>query len=525
MPVPCYTYVADAAVVPADADAVIFVLTSKAAPHASSAVQSALAAASGVDASFWSAPTVVPVDGQRVIFAYTGPLNRDCDDARRISTCVTAAVTRAKKAGASKPFLVLPGAIDVPGFEKATLIGLIAALGALYVPLSVRVSKGEETVEPITTIYFTAVGTPAAEAETLAGQAYAIELGKRVARDIGGADPEAGCPLLLAAYITKTFAGVEGVTVSVEADPAVIAAEYPCAAAVARCSLQVPRHIPTIVRLEYTGAGPITAQHYFVGKGVVFDTGGADLKTGGAMVNMSRDKCGAATVAGLIRTAAQLRTPGTRIVGYLGFVRNSIGADAFVCDEIITARSGKKVMIVNTDAEGRLVMVDLLCKAKEEVAAQPLATRPTTSIHTIATLTGHAVIAVGLGISIAVDNGPARRAKLGPTFKAAGELIADPVEVSTLRTEDFDFVAPKTSEYDVYQCNSAPSSQTPRGHMFPAAMMINGSGLDAHGIDSVDPIAYQHIDIAGASVAAPYSNGVTTGQPVAALAATLCRLF
>lgn len=242
------------------------------------------------------------------------------------------------------------------------------------------------------------------------------------------------------------------------------------------------------------------------------------------MVNMSRDKCGAATVAGLVRTAAALRTPGLRIVAYLGFVRNSIGEDAFVCDEIITARSGKKVLVVNTDAEGRMVMVDLLCKAKEEVAAQAKESRPPTSLHTVATLTGHAVMVVGLGITLALDNGPARARGLAPAFKAAGESVADPVEVSMLRTEDFDFVAPKTPEYDVYQCNSAPSSQTPRGHNFPAAMMILGSGLDVHGLDSEDPIAYQHIDIAASSVAPPYANGVVTGQPVAALAAVVCGL-
>lgn len=86
-----------------------------------------------------------------------------------------------------------------------------------------------------------------------------------------------------------------------------------------------------------------------------------------------------------------------------------------------------------------------------------------------------------------------------------------------LRREDFDFIAPKTPEYDVLQCNSAPSVATPRGHQFPAAFMIVASGLDKHGADSTAPIAYTHCDIGGAAVAAPFADGAVTGQPVTSL--------
>jgi leucyl aminopeptidase len=93
------------------------------------------------------------------------------------------------------------------------------------------------------------------------------------------------------------------------------------------------------------------------------------------------------------------------------------------------------------------------------------------------------------------------------------------VEVSTLRREDYAFVAPTTPEYDVRQVNAAPSAQTQRGHQFPAAVMLIASGLDKHGVDSADPIAYTHIDIAGSSNYAPFADGQTTGAPIPALVA------
>lgn len=206
-----------------------------------------------------------------------------------------------------------------------------------------------------------------------------------------------------------------------------------------------------------------------------------------------------------------------RAVALLAFVRNSIGADSYVSDEIIVSRAGVRVMVMNTDAEGRMVMTDLLAKAREEITAQDKATRPPTVVHTIATLTGHAVLAAGPGYSIAVDNGPARALGISAALAAGGHLVADPFELSSLRREDFEIIAPKTAEYDVKQGNTLPSVSTPRGHQFPAAFMAIASKLSDHGIDGADPIAYTHLDIAGSSVAAPFLDGVVTGQPVAAL--------
>lgn len=80
------------------------------------------------------------------------------------------------------------------------------------------------------------------------------------------------------------------------------------------------------------------------------------------MAGMSRDKCGAAAVAGFFKVVSALKPKNIRVVGALSMVRNSIGSNGYVADELITARSGKLVRVGNTDAEGRMVMADVLCK-------------------------------------------------------------------------------------------------------------------------------------------------------------------
>ena len=77
--------------------------------------------------------------------------------------------------------------------------------------------------------------------------------------------------------------------------------EYPCLAAVNRCASQVERHDGRVIWLTYEPEGPIEKTIMLVGKGVTYDTGGADIKAGGHMAGMSRDKCGAADVAGFLK--------------------------------------------------------------------------------------------------------------------------------------------------------------------------------------------------------------------------------
>ncbi|GLG98710.1 Uncharacterized protein GBIM_05312 [Gryllus bimaculatus] len=211
------------------------------------------------------------------------------------------------------------------------------------------------------------------------------------------------------------------------------------------------------------------------------------------------------------RTVNVLKPKGIVIEAAMCLARNSVGEECYVADEVIVARSKARVRVGNTDAEGRMVMADVLCRAKERAlnAVNP-------HLMTIATLTGHAVLSVGSGYTILMDNGPAKSVDNAKKIQTAGEHYADMFEISTIRREDFAFHAGKSEGDDVHQCNNLPSSRTPRGHQTPAAFLQLASGLDKNGIDSDKPLKFTHIDVAGAAGDLPNEP---TGAPIIGLTA------
>ena len=136
----------------------------------------------------------------------------------------------------------------------------------------------------------------------IADYANAIANGQYVARDLCGTEPERMAPPRFADdYCESLFEGTN-ISVEVISDVDEIDTQYPMLSTVARASMQVERHHPRVVKLEYVPQGEIERTLLFVGKGLVYDTGGADLKVGGAMAGMSRDKGGAASVAGFMKS-------------------------------------------------------------------------------------------------------------------------------------------------------------------------------------------------------------------------------
>ncbi len=166
-----------------------------------------------------------------------------------------------------------------------------------------------------------------------------------------------------------------------------------CAAvlAVARASSRPPR----LVILKYQGAAADAPWLALVGKGVTFDSGGLSLKPSDSMKTMKCDMAGAATVLGAIRAIARLKLP-VNVIALCGLVENMIGGDAYKLGDVITARNGRTIEILNTDAEGRVVLADVLDVAVERGAAQ---------IVDLATLTGACVVALGTDVAGAMANG------------------------------------------------------------------------------------------------------------------------
>lgn len=439
----------------------------------------------------------------RLVYAPIGALNKDFSDVRLYGEAAEKGIKRALSAGIKRPLLSLLPVSNQPQYKHGNLVSLLGALHALYVPLEVRESLPEKARKAET------IGVEGpGNVESLRSLALALESGRIAGRDIGGSDPERMAAPNVEKYVEELFRG-SSVKMEVISDLPTLEKEYPLFAAVNRCASQVPRHAGRIIYLRYKGKGPIEKTIYLVGKGVTYDTGGCDIKAGGIMAGMHRDKCGSAAVAAFMKVVDELKPANVEVVGAMAMVRNSVGANAYVSDEIVTSRAGVRVRVGNTDAEGRMAMADVLCKLKEEAVN---AVNP--QLMTIATLTGHAYLTVGEPYSIIMDNGPAARLQVAQNVQAAGHLMGDMFEISTIRKEDYAFHKGKSEYEDVLQCNNLPSSRTPRGHQAPAAFIILSSGLNKHGIDGTVPLPYSHLDIAGSSGPFP---GIPTAAPVLAL--------
>ncbi len=483
------------------------------------------------DASITKDLSVMWTDGKPLIISPLGKLDRDYDDVRRYAEAVSKAVKRLNATEACRSPLILvepPKSTKICEPEKYSRfleVTMLAALAELDECLEIReTGKAGDVIENLQFVVLGSEGFALVN-DSVLSNILAIESGRRLARDIGGSDPERMTALKCADTIQDFFNGCKNISVEVVSKHDVLQKEYPLLMAVARASLHVERHHPCVVRLSYKSPEPskVEEELFLVGKGVTFDTGGADLKTGGHMVGMSRDKCGAANLAGFMSVVANLSPTNINVTTELAFVRNSIGSNSYVCDEIITSRAGSRVRIGNTDAEGRLAMCDLLAAAKEKALALPDPSKA--RLMTCATLTGHVVRSYG-PYAAAMDNFPAKRAKVGLRIRESGEILADPFELSTIRRDDFDFVAPKSKREDVLQANTTPSTMTSRGHQYPFAFLSIASGLDKHAGDSDKPIAYTHIDIAGAAEEPGMGAlGRPTGCPIVALAGAFIFKF
>ncbi|UAA39579.1 leucyl aminopeptidase family protein [Paraneptunicella aestuarii] len=482
-------------------DAVIYISPS-ATSGTSSVISEAIFKYADIDKRVGVQPMLLPAEGVaggRIIFAPTGNLMRYFDDVRRYGDAAHKAAKIAKDAGIVNPLLV----VETPNdwrFQHALEVAYLQACQSLWQPLEARESLNEAELEPVNQI---GLVHESVDADWL----VAVEGGRRLARDLCGTNPERMAPPGFADYCVDAFAGTD-VKVEVISSQEQLQEEYPLLAAVARAAVQVERHHARVVTLTYEPEGEVTQSLYLAGKGVTYDTGGADLKTGGFMAGMSRDKGGAAAVAGLMKTVAMLKPKGIKVVAELGLVRNSIGSDAFVSDEIITSRAGVRVRIGNTDAEGRLVLSDVLTHLKELAEGDDKA-----EFFSVATLTGHAARAVGPYTAL-VENGFARANRSAQALSDVGDLWGDAAEVSRSRREDFDFVAPRSKADDVLSSNNAASAVTPRGHQFPMAFLCISSGLDKVNAP------YTHVDIAGSGVEkGDWQHGKPTASPVTMLAA------
>jgi leucyl aminopeptidase len=167
-----------------------------------------------------------------------------------------------------------------------------------------------------------------------------------------------------------------------------------------------------LIILNYGGAAKNKRPTVLVGKGVTFDSGGISLKPGHAMDEMKFDMCGAATVLGVMHTVAALKSP-INVIGIIPAVENLPSGKATKPGDIVTSMSGQTIEILNTDAEGRLILCDALTYAQKFKPA---------ALIDIATLTGACLVALGKHRSGLLSNSD----RLAKALLKAGDIADDP---------------------------------------------------------------------------------------------------
>ena len=235
----------------------------------------------------------------------------------------------------------------------------------------------------------------------------ALVAGVELAREWGNRPANHATPSLLA-DAAKTLAKLPRIQCKVHGPAEVARLGMGAFMAVAKGSEEPLRFI----ELRYNGAAKETAPVVLVGKGITFDTGGISIKPAPEMDEMKFDMCGAASVLGVFRALGELQ-PAINVVGLIPACENMPDGRAVKPGDVVTSMSGQTIEILNTDAEGRLVLCDALTYAARFKPA---------AVVDIATLTGACVIALGGVRSGLFANNDA----LATALHGAGELAQDP---------------------------------------------------------------------------------------------------
>ncbi|MFJ4347068.1 leucyl aminopeptidase [Pseudomonas sp. NPDC089401] len=220
-----------------------------------------------------------------------------------------------------------------------------------------------------------------AEVERAVKHASAIATGMAFTRDLGNLPPNLCHPSFLAEQAKDLGKAHKGLKVEVLDEKKIKDLGMGAFYAVGQGSDQPPR----LIVLNYQGAKKADKPFVLVGKGITFDTGGISLKPGAGMDEMKYDMCGAASVFGTLRAVLELQLP-INLVCLLACAENMPSGGATRPGDIVTTMSGQTVEILNTDAEGRLVLCDTLTYAER---FKPQA------VIDIATLTGACIVALG----------------------------------------------------------------------------------------------------------------------------------
>ncbi|WP_043878819.1 leucyl aminopeptidase [Azorhizobium caulinodans] len=361
---------------------------------------------------------------------------------------------------------------DLPGAKFAPEAAAEIALGARlrsYVFDRYKTRKKEGDTDPVT-LTLTLLVPDAAAAVRAWTPREAVGDGVLLARDLVNEPANVLDPPEFARRATELSA--VGVDVEVLDDAALSRIGMRALLGVGQGSIKESR----VVVMRWNGGKPGEAPVAFIGKGVTFDTGGISIKPAAGMEDMKGDMGGAACVTGLMHALAA-RKAKVNAVGVIGIVENMPDGAAQRPGDIVTSLSGQTIEIINTDAEGRLVLADVLWYTKDRF-------KPKFMVD-LATLTGAIMVALGTENAGLFSNDDTLSTQLAAAGAATGEKV---------------WRMPLSPEYDKLIDSKFADMKNTGGR--------NGGSITAAQFLQrfVDKTPWAHLDIAGTAMASPASD-------------------
>jgi leucyl aminopeptidase len=330
---------------------------------------------------------------------------------------------------------------------------------------------------------------PGAEAQAAADRAQILADAVTLVRDLVNTGPSDLVPVTFAAEAERVAAAC-GLGIEVLDEAELAAGGYGGILGVGQGSV----HPPRLVRLEYSH--PDAARTLVLaGKGITFDSGGLSLKPPKSMEWMKSDMGGAAAVLGALQAISVLR-PAVNVVGYLALAENMPSGSAQRPSDVITIHGGKTVEVLNTDAEGRLVLADALARA---AADSP------DLIIDVATLTGAQLVALGPRVAGVMASGDPLAAEVAAAFTRAGEAAWAMPLPGELR-----------KGLDSAVADLANVSADRNGGMLVAGLFLREFVQDG--------VPWAHLDIAGPSFNESHAYGYTPRGGTGAATRALVRI-
>ena len=321
-------------------------------------------------------PAVQGVHAKRILLAGFGKQGDTSDSQFRKS--VSAALNAVKGTVAKDAALDL-GELTVKNRDNAWIARQIVELGEAST-YTFDQYKSKDNQKKVHLKKLTLLNTDSAADKALAvGQAIAS--GMSYTKDLGNLPPNVCTPTYLADEAKKLAKSVEKMTLKVIDEKEMKELGMGALLSVSAGSVQPAK----LIIMDYRGGKKNEKPHIIVGKGITFDTGGISLKPGPDMDQMKYDMCGAASVLGTMKAITDMKLP-LNVIGVITSAENMPGGKASRPGDIVTTMSGQTVEILNTDAEGRLVLCDALTYIERYEPA---------SVVDIATLTGAIIVSLG----------------------------------------------------------------------------------------------------------------------------------